>query len=43
MNTTTGVCGFSPTGVMCVALFEKLLLLIAAVTLAVNIIVLLTF
>ena len=39
MNPATGECRFTPfRGVMCVTLFEKLSLLIAAATLAVNII-----
>ena len=39
MNPATGECRFTPfVGVMCVTLFEKLSLLIAAATLAVNII-----
>mgnify|MGYP001685651480 FL=1 len=39
MNPSTGECRFPPfVGVMCVTLFEKLSLLIAAATLVVNII-----
>ena len=38
MNPATGECRFTPfRGVMCVTLFEKLSLLIAAATLVVNI------
>ena len=38
MNPATGECRFTPfVGVVCVTLFEKLSLLIAAATLAVNI------
>ena len=43
MNPATGKCRFTPfVGVMCVTLFEKLSLLIAAATLVVNIIFLIT-
>ena len=43
MNPATGECRFPPfVGVMCVTLFEKLSLLIAAATLAVNIMFLIT-
>ena len=43
MNPATGECRFTPlVGVMCVTLFEKLSLLIAAATLAVNIMFLIT-
>ena len=43
MNPATGECRFTPfVGVMCVTLFEKLSLLIAAATLVVNIIFLIT-
>ena len=43
MNPATGECRFTPfVGVVCVTLFEKLSLLIAAATLAVNIMFLIT-
>ena len=43
INPATGECRFTPfVGVMCVTLYEKLSLLIAAATLAVNIIFLIS-
>ncbi|EGK62096.1 hypothetical protein HMPREF9081_0345 [Centipeda periodontii DSM 2778] len=43
INPATGECRFTPfVGVMCVTLYEKLSLLIATATLAVNIIFLIT-